>query len=129
MSHWVIGWIDWNIALNETGAPNWAKNYVDSPIIVMPENDEFYKQPMFYAISHFSKFVPRGSYRILSTGLEDNEQIKAIAFLTPKQQIVIVVVNKLVKNIFISSVYSNHNVAKFFRIMYSNFLSLKRFMS
>ncbi|XP_024893027.1 glucosylceramidase-like [Temnothorax curvispinosus] len=94
LSHWAVGWVDWNMALNKNGAPNWAKNYVDSPIIVMPENDEFYKQPMFYAISHFSSFVPRDSYRILSTGLEGNQDIEAIAFLTPEQQIVIVAVNK-----------------------------------
>jgi len=95
----MVGWIDWNIALNEHGAPNWAKNYVDSPIIVMPQTDEFYKQPMFYTISHFSQFVPRDSYRILSMGLEDKPNIKTIAFLTPEQHIVVVVVNKLVENI------------------------------
>ncbi|KYN23063.1 Glucosylceramidase [Trachymyrmex cornetzi] len=94
LSHWIVGWIDWNMALNEYGAPNWAKNYVDSPIIVIPQTDEFYKQPMFYAISHFSQFVPRDSYRILSTGLEDNPNIKTIAFLTPEQHIVVVAVNK-----------------------------------
>ncbi|KYN01328.1 Glucosylceramidase [Cyphomyrmex costatus] len=94
LSHWMVGWIDWNIALNEHGAPNWAKNYVDSPIIVMPQTDEFYKQPMFYAISHFSQFVPCNSYRILSVGLEDNPHIEAIAFLTPEQDVVVVVVNK-----------------------------------
>jgi len=94
--HWVVGWIDWNIALNEHGKPNWAKNYVDSPIIVIPHTDEFYKQPMFYAISHFSKFVPRDSRRISSTGLENQIKLHAIAFLTPKDEIVVVVVNKLV---------------------------------
>ncbi|XP_011867654.1 PREDICTED: glucosylceramidase-like [Vollenhovia emeryi] len=94
MLHWVTGWIDWNMALDEKGAPNWAQNFVDSPIIVMAKNDEFYKQPMFYAMSHFSKFVPRDSYRISSTGLEDNEDINAVAFLTPKQEIVIVANNK-----------------------------------
>lgn len=77
---------------------------MDSPIIVMPQNDEFYKQPMFYAIYHFSKFVPRDSQRILSTGLEDKRDVKTIAFLTPGQQIVIVAVNKLVENIFTSLV-------------------------
>jgi len=96
------------MALNEYGGPNWAKNYVDSPIIVMPYLDEFYKQPMFYAISHFSKFVPRGSYRIFSEILQQshsgeriNRDIKAIAFLTPKGQIVIVIINMLVENILV----------------------------
>ncbi|XP_070531190.1 lysosomal acid glucosylceramidase-like isoform X1 [Cardiocondyla obscurior] len=93
LSHWVTGWVDWNIALDKDGGPNWAKNNVDSPIIVIPENDEFYKQPMFYAISHFSKFVPPESRKILSTGLENNNKIKVIAFLTPNQEIVVVAVN------------------------------------
>lgn len=101
LSHWVTGWIDWNIALNKNGAPNWAKNFVDSPIIVMPETDEFYKQPMYYAIGHFSKFVPRNSQRIQSTVFNDNEDVKQIAFLTPDQRIVIVFINGLIKQISI----------------------------
>ncbi|XP_012528783.1 lysosomal acid glucosylceramidase isoform X2 [Monomorium pharaonis] len=109
LSHMVVGWIDWNIALNEDGAPNWAKNYVDSPIIVMPQRDEFYKQPMFYALSHFSKFVPRDSYRILSTGLENNRDIKAIAFLTPEEKIVIVAVNKASSPVAITMKDTNTN--------------------
>ncbi|EZA56663.1 hypothetical protein DMN91_000885 [Ooceraea biroi] len=92
LSHWVVGWVDWNMALNATGGPNWANNFVDSPIIVIPENDEFYKQPMFYALAHVSRFVPRYSYRIYSEGL-DNPNLRAIAFYTPEQRIVVVIVN------------------------------------
>lgn len=57
MLNWVSSWIDWNIALDMTGGPNWIKNFVDSPIIVNSIADEFYKQPMFYVLGHFSKFV------------------------------------------------------------------------
>lgn len=53
LEHWVTGWTDWNLALNMEGGPNWVHNYVDSPIIVNAEKDEFYKQPMFYAMGHF----------------------------------------------------------------------------
>lgn len=89
----MVGWVDWNMALDVHGGPNWANNFVDSPIIVMPDNDEFYKQPMYYALHHVSSFVPRGSYRISSTGLEDNKNIKAIAFTTPYKKTVVVIVN------------------------------------
>ena len=51
--HGVGGWIDWNLALDAKGGPNWAKNFVDSPIIVNAKADEYYKQPMFYALGHF----------------------------------------------------------------------------
>jgi len=36
--------VDWNLALNMEGGPNWVKNFVDSPIIVDAENGVFYKQ-------------------------------------------------------------------------------------
>jgi len=62
LSHWVSSWIDWNIALNTNGGPNWNGNYVDSPIIVNSTADEFYKQPMFYVIGHFSKSVHHPLY-------------------------------------------------------------------
>lgn len=49
----VVGWTDWNIALNPEGGPNWVRNFVDSPIIVDIAKDTFYKQPMFYHLGHF----------------------------------------------------------------------------
>ena len=33
LNHWVTGWIDWNLVLDETGGPNYALNYVDAAII------------------------------------------------------------------------------------------------
>jgi glucosylceramidase len=53
LNHWVTGWTDWNMALNEHGGPNWANNFVDAPIITNSTSDEFYKQPMFYILGHF----------------------------------------------------------------------------
>ena len=47
--------MDWNLALDMGGGPNWAGNFVDSPIIVNEEADEFYKQPMYYALGHVSR--------------------------------------------------------------------------
>lgn len=91
MNNWSVGWIDWNIALDETGGPNWIQNYVDSPIIVNATADEFYKQPMFYALKHFSRFVERGSTRISIT---DDFQVKSSAFVTPSNETVVLLFNK-----------------------------------
>lgn len=57
LEHWVTGWTDWNLALNMEGGPNWVHNNVDSPVIVNAEKDEFYKQPMFYAMGHFRLII------------------------------------------------------------------------
>ncbi|XP_012281809.1 glucosylceramidase isoform X2 [Orussus abietinus] len=92
INHWVSGWVDWNLALNMEGGPNWAKNAADAAIIVNAEKDEFYKQPIFYAIAHFSKFIPRGSTRVDITNHND---IKAMAFTTPENETVTIVYNTL----------------------------------
>lgn len=37
-------------------------SYFDfAPIIMNSTNDEFYKEPAFFALGHFSKFMPMGS--------------------------------------------------------------------
>ncbi|KOB64974.1 Glucosylceramidase, partial [Operophtera brumata] len=64
LNNFVVGWIDWNLCLDPTGGPNWADNFVDAPILVYGDRDEFIKQPMYYAMGHFAKFIQRGSRRI-----------------------------------------------------------------
>ncbi|KAL6448955.1 hypothetical protein ACFW04_000590 [Cataglyphis niger] len=92
MSNWVSAWIDWNIALDMTGGPNWINNFVDSPIIVNSIADEFYKQPMFYVLGHFSKYVPPNSVRI-GTTMENMIGIENIAFSTPDGGVVLIILN------------------------------------
>lgn len=91
MNHWGVGWVDWNLVLNKNGGPNYINNNVDSPIIVNPENDEFYKQPMYYALKHYSRFVDRGSVRVFIT---NTIEINAAAFVTPSNEIVVVAYNE-----------------------------------
>jgi len=102
LRNWAIGWVDWNMALNEQGGPSWILNSADSPIIVNATADEFYKQPLYYFLTHFSRFVPRGSVRIVSqldgftnTSLaEDQQLVESVAFATPEGAKVLVVLNR-----------------------------------
>ncbi|CAH0402650.1 unnamed protein product [Chilo suppressalis] len=91
----VVGWIDWNLCLNAQGGPNWVENFVDSPIIVFPENKEFVKQPMFYALGHFSKFLPRGSQRIKVNQRTPprSSPVDNVAFLTTRNTVVVILYN------------------------------------
>ncbi|XP_053995684.1 lysosomal acid glucosylceramidase-like [Hylaeus anthracinus] len=91
MNHWSVGWIDWNLALDDSGGPNWIRNFVDSPIIVNQETDEFYKNPMYYALMHFSRFVERNSVRI---SISQADNIKSTAFVTPSHEVVVVLYNE-----------------------------------
>uniref|UniRef100_A0ABM5F3J1 Glucosylceramidase n=1 Tax=Pogona vitticeps TaxID=103695 RepID=A0ABM5F3J1_9SAUR len=96
LNNHVVGWIDWNLALDLEGGPNWVQNYVDSPVIVDVANDMFYKQPMFYHMAHFSKFIPEGSQRV---GLRVEKKcfgcsLEHVAALRPDGSAVVVVLNR-----------------------------------
>nr|XP_012547144.2 lysosomal acid glucosylceramidase [Bombyx mori] len=93
LNNYVVGWIDWNLCLDPNGGPNWASNFVDSPIIVYEDKGEFVKQPMYYALGHFSKFIPRGSARLQVTTLS-TEGIENVAVITPKGNVVVVMQNR-----------------------------------
>ncbi|CAH2063031.1 unnamed protein product, partial [Iphiclides podalirius] len=92
LNNHVVGWIDWNLCLDENGGPNWADNFVDAPIIVYGNGDEFIKQPMFYAMGHFSKFIPRGS-RVVEVSRMSSAAIDNVAVVTPEGNIVVVLHN------------------------------------
>uniref|UniRef100_H2YMC4 Glucosylceramidase n=1 Tax=Ciona savignyi TaxID=51511 RepID=H2YMC4_CIOSA len=82
LNHFVSGWVDWNLALDLEGGPNWVKNFVDAAIIVNAANDEFYKQPIFYHLGHFSKFLREGAVRIsVETQGSDLKDLKHVAFV------------------------------------------------
>ncbi|XP_023245597.1 glucosylceramidase-like [Copidosoma floridanum] len=91
INHWVSGWIDWNLALDIKGGPNWVGNNIDALIIVDPENDTFYKQPMYYAMTHFSKFVSLSSIRIEAKS--NFNTIAFTAFLTSDNYVVLILYN------------------------------------
>ncbi|CAG2174287.1 unnamed protein product, partial [Oppiella nova] len=67
--HYVSGWVEWNLALNVFGNPNKDKKMADAPLIIDVDNKEYYKNPQFYAIGHFSKFVAPDSVRVQLTGI------------------------------------------------------------
>lgn len=93
VNHWASGWLDWNLALDANGGPNWVSNTVDASIIVNATSDEFYKQPMFYALAHFSKFVLPGSKRI-QMQTDDNKGISSAAFLREDGNVATVFLNR-----------------------------------
>ncbi|XP_018793952.1 PREDICTED: glucosylceramidase-like [Bactrocera latifrons] len=93
LQHSYNGWIDWNIVLDEQGGPNYVKNYVDAAVIVNATNRaEIYKQPIFYGMGHFSKFLPEGSVRIEARML--SVAVEVVAFKRPDQRIAVVLLNR-----------------------------------
>jgi glucosylceramidase len=92
--HWVTGWTDWNLVLDQYGGPNWVGNNHSAPIIVNPEAGEFYKNVQYYAMAHFSKFLPPGTKRVATTPkVEVEGELELGAFVRPDGGTVVIVIN------------------------------------
>ncbi|XP_060524484.1 lysosomal acid glucosylceramidase-like [Cylas formicarius] len=96
LDHHYTGWVEWNLALNLDGGPSWMNASLDAPIIVNATAVEFYKEPMFYALGHFSKFIVPDSLKLALTtsdGLSDNG-IRTVAALRPDGKVAVFVTNE-----------------------------------
>jgi glucosylceramidase len=64
MNNHVEGWVDWNMILDVNGGPNLAQNWCIAPVIADIDKDEIYFTPLYYIMSHFSKYVRPEAKRI-----------------------------------------------------------------
>uniref|UniRef100_A0A2K5M813 Glucosylceramidase n=1 Tax=Cercocebus atys TaxID=9531 RepID=A0A2K5M813_CERAT len=60
--------------------------------------DTFYKQPMFYHLGHFSKFIPEGSQRVGLVVSQKND-LDTVALMHPDGSAVVVVLNRSSKDV------------------------------
>ena len=76
LNHWVSGWIDWNIVLDERGGPNHVGNFCGAPIMIHRETGEVYETPIFHILAQFSRTIRPGdravSVSVLAPTLEDD---------------------------------------------------------
>jgi glucosylceramidase len=55
--------------------------------------DEAYKQPMYYALGHFSKFIPEHSVRVYSSGVRMGP-LQTLSVQKPDGSVVLVLLNE-----------------------------------
>ena len=92
LNNWVDGWVDWNMVLDRQGGPNWFKNWCVAPVIVDTELDEVYFTPIFYILSHFSRFI-RPESKIIEA-IASDASLLVTAAKNPDGQIAVVVFNE-----------------------------------
>ena len=56
--------MEWCSILSHKGQPNPYNNYNSAPILINPETDEVIYTPLYYLLSHFSKFIRPDARRI-----------------------------------------------------------------
>jgi streptogramin lyase len=91
-----VGWIDWNILLDETGGPNHVANYCYVPVIANTKTGQLVYMNSYYYLGHFSKFIHTGAKRILCSSNHDD--LLATAFVNPDGNVVVVIMNQTARD-------------------------------
>ncbi len=92
LNRWSVGWIDWNLVLDDSGGPNHVGNLCSAPILVDAANDALLHQSSYYAIGHFTRFVRPGARRALCAA--SREDLECTAFVNPDGSSATVVMNR-----------------------------------
>lgn len=108
LNHNLVGWIDWNLALNTRGGPNHARNFCLAPILVDSGRDHAHLTPLYYSIAHVSKFIRPGAIRIGLEGHDDS--FMATAFRNPDGSIAVVVFNPAEENLSYAVKVGEHSI-------------------
>lgn len=92
LNNWTVGWVDWNMVLDERGGPNHVDNLCDAPVIADTTRNKVYYQNSFYYLGHFSKYIRPGAVRIGHSVA--NDALEVTAFKNPNNSIAVVVMNR-----------------------------------
>ena len=64
-NRWTVGWIDWNLLLDEQGGPNHVGHYCSAPVLADVGNGALLHQSFFRYLGHSARFVQPGARRVL----------------------------------------------------------------
>jgi glucosylceramidase len=92
LNRWTVGWIDWNLVLDETGGPNHVGNLCSAPILIDRANDALMHQSSYYYLGHFSRFIKPGAKRVLCA--TSRKDLESTAFVNPDGSVAVVVMNR-----------------------------------
>lgn len=92
LNRWTVGWIDWNLALDETGGPNHVGNLCSAPVLIDTANDALMYQSSYYYLGHFSRFIKPGGRRLLCAC--SRLDLESTAFVNPDGSVAVVVLNR-----------------------------------
>ena len=60
IDHWLRGWIDWNVVLDQRGGPNHVGNFCGAPIMIDTKSKQIYYTPIYYILAQFSRTIRPG---------------------------------------------------------------------
>ena len=92
LNRWTVGWIDWNLLLDETGGPNHVGNFCSAPVLADTANGTLMHQSSYWVLGHFARFIRPGAQRVLCASAQ--HEVQATAFLNPDASTVVVATNR-----------------------------------
>lgn len=113
LQHNVAAFIDWNIILELNGSPSYLGSVIEAFIFANDNFTAFHKQPLFYAMAHFAKFIPPDSVRVSATFSNfDDPKVQTVSYLRPDNKISIVLYNNDTNPVAVTIVDDLKGVAK-----------------
>jgi glucosylceramidase len=91
LNRWTVGWIDWNLLLDERGGPNHVGNYCSAPVLADTQRGELMHQSAFWVLGHFARFIQPGAHRVLTLAAQE---VDTTAFANPDGSTVVVAANR-----------------------------------
>ena len=92
LNRWTVGWIDWNLLLDERGGPNHVGNYCSAPLLADVGQDRLLPQNSYAYLGHFSRYIRPGARRLLCTA--NRQVLETTAFGNPDGSLSCVVMNR-----------------------------------
>ena len=92
LNRWTVGWIDWNLLLDERGGPNHVGNFCSAPILADTASGTLMHQSAYWVLGHFARFVKPGAQRVLCASAR--QDLEATAFVNPDGTTVVVASNR-----------------------------------
>jgi glucosylceramidase len=92
LNHWTVGWIDWNLLLDEQGGPNHVGNFCSAPVLADAGRTALHFQSSYAALGHFARFMQPGAQRVLCAATR--EALECTAAVDADGRIAVVVLNR-----------------------------------
>lgn len=92
LNRWTVGWIDWNLLLNEAGGPNHVGNFCSAPLLADRASGTVLHQASYWALGHFARFIQPGAQRVLCAA--SREALECTAFRNADGRVAVVALNR-----------------------------------
>jgi len=96
LNHWVSGWVDWNVVLDQDGGPNHVGNFCGAPIMIDTTSLEVYYTPVYHVLAQLSRTIRPGDRAVVAErelGGLDPDALHACATINDERLLTVQILN------------------------------------